>query len=272
MPPPRQCPGLGLCKRGSKVCSKNSPLPCWLGPSLSPLPLQSPSGTRGCGGRRATTASNHSPEFPSLQLSPASVSFPLICPEEGQPSDPGVRLPWVSHVALVTALLGLGWEQAGCTPLWLGLCVLLGHLSWDCCKISPGVGTQPAGRPRDEHLVWVKAVGGQKGRMLQAQGPGEGGFYVPGTSKSTVPCSRRVASCPPPAQLSIWSRDQLGVDEVCAQPLGQPIQGHGAGHKACLSPGWAECPGNEVRGSTALWAFLPGDSPSQPISQPRLPI
>lgn len=57
----------------------------------------------------------------------------------------------------------------------------------------------------------------------------------------------------PPARLSTWSGHRLG-----GTVLGRPIQGHGAGRKACLGSGWARCPGSEGRGSAALWLAAQG--------------
>lgn len=83
-------------------------------------------------------------------------------------------------------------------------------------------------------------------------------------SPCNCPVSLAGVQLSPPARLSTWSEDQLG-----GTALGRPIEGRGAGRKACLGSGWAQCPGREVRGSAALQPPSLGDSPSQPIAQPR---
>lgn len=78
--------------------------------------------------------------------------------------------------------------------------------------------------------------------LTQSRGPGGG---------PAVPAS--------PTQHLVWGPAWFGGGGW-AQPLGRPIQGHGAGRKARLGSGWARCPGSEARAqlpSTPLLASGP---------------
>lgn len=121
--------------------------------------------------------------------------------------------------------------------------------------VLPAAGPQQAVGSRGG--CWVPPqLQGPEARYKRLRGPGL--LRAWDTQSIPVPCSRRGASCPRPARLSTWSGNR-GTGQ---QPLGQPIQGHGAGHTARLGWGWAWCPGNELK------AQLPSGAP--PWGQPLL--